>query len=70
MTDTNLDNETWRYFWNPVCTLAELEAADKGHSALLRAWLLGTERVIAKRTSGVVAMITRCPHRSTKLHLG
>ena len=70
MDRTYLDNETWRYFWHPVCTMAELEAADTGRGALLRAQLLGTELVIAKLTSGVVAMNNRCPHRSAKLHLG
>ncbi|NKB52406.1 MAG: Rieske 2Fe-2S domain-containing protein [Rhizobiaceae bacterium] len=67
---TYLDNQTWHYFWHPVCTVAELEASDTGRGCLLRAQLLGTELVIARLESGVVAMNNRCPHRSAKLHLG
>lgn len=70
MSETYLDNETWRYFWHPVCTLEELESADTGRGALLNARLLGVDLVIAKLQSGVVAMNNRCPHRSAKLHLG
>ena len=70
MTETYLDNETWRYFWHPVCTLEELQAADRGRGALLNAKLLGIDLVIALLDSGVVAMNNRCPHRSAKLHLG
>ncbi|MEP1209510.1 MAG: Rieske 2Fe-2S domain-containing protein [Rhizobiaceae bacterium] len=67
---TYLDNETWRYFWHPVCTSAELDASDTGQGCLLQAQLLGTDLVIAKFDDGVVAMNNRCPHRSAKLHLG
>jgi phenylpropionate dioxygenase-like ring-hydroxylating dioxygenase large terminal subunit len=70
MTTTYLDNETWRFFWHPVCTLRELEESDKGRGMLLQAKLLGTELVIAKLENTVVAMNNRCPHRSAKLHLG
>ena len=70
MPQTYLDNETWRYFWHPVCTEAELDGSDTGRGALLQAYLLGEELVIARLSSGVVAMNNRCPHRSAKLHLG
>ena len=70
MPQTYLDNETWRYFWHPVCTEAELDASDEGRGALLQAQLLGVELVIARLSSGMVAMNNRCPHRSAKLHLG
>ena len=67
---TFLDNETWRYFWHPVCSVAELDASDKGRGALLKTTLLGVELVVAKTSSGVVAFNNRCPHRSAKLSLG
>ena len=70
MGESFLDNETWRYFWHPVCTVKELADSDKGRGELLCARLLGTELVIARLDSGVVAMNNRCPHRSAKLHLG
>lgn len=70
MTSTFLDNKTWRYFWHPVCTMHELEASDTGRGILLQTKLLGTELVIAKLESVVIAMNNRCPHRSAKLHLG
>lgn len=67
---TYLDNDTWNYFWHPVCTMQELEESDRGRGKLLQARLLGIELVIAHLDSGVVAMNNRCPHRSAKLHLG
>ncbi len=70
MDQSYLDNETWKFFWHPVCTINELEESDVGRGALLQTMLLGTEMVIAKLESGVVAMNNRCPHRSSKLHLG
>lgn len=70
MTATFLDNETWRFFWHPVCTLEDLDASDMGRGKLLHARLLGTELVIAKLDAGVTALNNRCPHRSAKLHLG
>ncbi len=70
MAGTFLDNETWRYFWHPVCTVKELDEAGNERGPLLQTSLLGTELVIAKLESGVVAFNNRCPHRSAKLHLG
>jgi len=70
MSASFLDNETWRYFWHPVCTLGELEASDRGRGQLLQTKLLGVELVVARLESGVVALNNRCPHRSAKLHLG
>ena len=70
MAKTYLDNETWAYFWHPVCTAAELAASDTGRGQLLNAQLLGTDLVIAKLGDKTVAMNNRCPHRSAKLHLG
>lgn len=70
MADGFLDDKTWEHFWHPVCTLEELDAADKGRGPLLSTMLLGTELAIAKTASGVVAFNNRCPHRSAKLALG
>ena len=71
MTRAFLDNETWRHFWHPVCTLQELEDSDRGRGKLLQARLLGQDLVIARLDDGsTVAMDNRCPHRSAKLHLG
>lgn len=70
MAETFLDNETWQFFWHPVCTVEELEASDTGRGTLLQVKLLGVEMVIAKLDSGYAAMNNRCPHRSAKLHLG
>ena len=70
MAEGFLDNETWRYFWHPVCTMQELDDADDGRGKLLQVKLLGQELVIAELDKGVVAMNNRCPHRSAKLHLG
>ena len=50
--------------------MKELDESDVGRGALLPTMLLGIEIVIAKLESGVVAMNNRCPHRSSKLHLG
>lgn len=70
MADGYLNDETWKLFWHPVCTMPELEAADSGRGALLSVTLLDTELVVAKTASGVVAFNNRCPHRSAKLALG
>ena len=70
MAKAYLDNDTWRYFWHPVCTKKELDESDDGRGKLLRALLLGQELVIAELDNGMVAMDNRCPHRSAKLHLG
>ncbi|MBN8629318.1 MAG: aromatic ring-hydroxylating dioxygenase subunit alpha [Rhodobacterales bacterium] len=70
MADGFLDDKTWEYFWHPVCTRAELDAADTGRGKLKSVTLLGQEIVVADTATGVVAMNNRCPHRSAKLHLG
>lgn len=67
---TFLDNETWRYFWHPVCTVKELEESNQGRGQLLRVKLLSTDIVVARLDHGVVAMNNRCPYRSAQLHLG
>jgi vanillate O-demethylase monooxygenase subunit len=59
------------YFWHPVCTLDELDAA-RPHPLAVR--LL--DRALAVADVGgssercVVAVVDRCPHRSTKLSAG
>ncbi|MFC3631999.1 hypothetical protein ACFOM8_21500, partial [Paracoccus angustae] len=40
MAGTFLDNETWRYFWHPVCTARELAESDTGRGQLLRVKLV------------------------------
>jgi phenylpropionate dioxygenase-like ring-hydroxylating dioxygenase large terminal subunit len=55
------------WFWHPVATSAELEAA----GGLLGTRLLGRELVVARLSPGSVAVLTdRCPHRSTRLSIG
>ena len=61
--------QTWRYFWHPVCTLAELRAAQQ-NAKPLRATLLGEKLIIAELAAGVIAMQDRCAHRSASLSLG
>ena len=63
------NEETWKFFWHPVCTLEELRrASDRG--PLMRVRLLGRKLVIAEMESSVVAMDDRCVHRSASLSLG
>ena len=64
-----LNEETWKYFWHPVCTLKELRSASE-RGPLMQATLLGRKLVIAELPSGVVAMDDRCIHRSSSLSLG
>ncbi|WP_282609834.1 aromatic ring-hydroxylating dioxygenase subunit alpha [Pelagibius sp. Alg239-R121] len=68
--DSFLDDGTWEYFWHPVCTLDELESADRGRGPILEATLLGRPLAIAKTSDGAAAFENRCPHRSAKLSLG
>ena len=62
-----------RYCWHPVCTLAELAAAAP-HPLGVR--LLGTPLAVADLGGAdlggadVVAVVDRCPHRSTRLSIG
>lgn len=64
-----MNEETWEYFWHPVCTLTELRSAsDRGPIKQIK--LLGRKLVIAELDCGVVAMDDRCAHRSASLALG
>jgi len=57
--------EQW---WHPVCTVAELDAAPGG---VLATRLLGRDLAVARLgDAGVVALLDRCPHRSTRLSVG
>ena len=71
MSDKNhyLNEETWKFFWHPVCTLKELRSAS-GRGALMSVTLLERKLVIAELDAGVVAMDDRCRHRSASLSLG
>ena len=64
-----VNEETWKFFWHPVCTLKELRSASN-RGALMQATLLGRKLVIAELDAGVVAMEDRCRHRSASLSLG
>ena len=55
------------YFWHPVCTRAELDAA-RPHPLAVR--LLGRSLAVADVGDHVMAVIDRCPHRSTRLSIG
>jgi phenylpropionate dioxygenase-like ring-hydroxylating dioxygenase large terminal subunit len=55
------------YFWHPVCTRAELEAAQP-HP--LGVQLLGRRLAIADLGGELMAAVDRCPHRSTRLSIG
>lgn len=62
-----METELLRYFWHPVCTEAELAAADGG---TLGVSLLGEPLVIAAPGGSPVAFPDRCLHRSARLSLG
>ena len=64
-----LNEETWKYFWHPVCTLKELRSASE-RGPLMQVRLLGRKLVIAELGSSVVALGDRCIHRSASLSLG
>ena len=70
MTETYIDDATWRYFWHPVCTLAELRAAAAEGGRPLAVTLLGERLVIAELDGEIAAFPDRCRHRSTRLSLG
>lgn len=55
------------WFWHPVATVGELEAA----GGVMAARLLGQDLVVALVGAGEAAvMVDRCPHRSTRLSVG
>ena len=66
---TWLDDSAWRYFWHPVCTLAELETA-AAESRPLAVTLLGEAIAVARIAGTVAAFPDRCIHRSTRLTVG
>ncbi|MCU1454300.1 MAG: aromatic ring-hydroxylating dioxygenase subunit alpha [Acidimicrobiales bacterium] len=67
----DLQDRLWRALelcWHPVCSLAELAAAD-GRPIPVR--LLGRDLAIADLGDGrLTAVRDRCPHRSTRLSVG
>lgn len=55
------------WFWHPVATLAEMEAA----GGVMDARLLGQDLVVALvGPEEAAVMVDRCPHRSTRLSVG
>ena len=70
MTGSYIEDSTWRYFWHPVCTLAELRAAAADVSRPLGVTLLGERLVIAEIDGVIAAFPDRCLHRSTRLSIG
>ena len=66
-----INENTWRYFWHPVCTMRELRDANAdGRGNRKKVRLLGETLVIAETDAGVIALDDRCPHRSASLSLG
>ena len=64
-----INDETWKFFWHPVCTLRELRSAsDRG--PLMQVMLLGRKLVVAEFSSGITVMDDRCIHRSAALSKG
>jgi len=64
------DREFLRHFWHPVCTKAELEAANPSGRGPLAVTLLGERVVIANLGGKIVAMEDRCAHRFAALSKG
>ncbi|MBO0731485.1 MAG: aromatic ring-hydroxylating dioxygenase subunit alpha [Acidimicrobiaceae bacterium] len=55
------------WFWHPVATVAELDAA----GGILATRLLDRDLVLARLADGSLALLVdRCPHRSTRLSVG
>ena len=67
---TFLNEHAWRYFWHPVCTVAELRAAAADGNRPLAVTLLGEGLAVAEIEGRVAALKDRCLHRSTKLSVG
>ncbi len=66
---TYIDDDAWRYFWHPVCTLAELRA-EADDNRPLAATLLGERIAVAEIAGAVTVFPDRCLHRSTRLSMG
>jgi vanillate O-demethylase monooxygenase subunit len=65
--------ESWRSFYHPVATVAELNAVGTnayGQQKVLGKELLGQRIVVAELEGRVVALNGTCPHRSASLALG
>ena len=57
-----INENTWRYFWHPVCTMRELRDANAdGRGNRKKVRLLGETLVIAETDAGVIALDDRCP---------
>ena len=65
-----LNEDAWRYFWHPVCTVEELRAAAADGNRPLAVTLLGERLAVAEIGGRVAALQDRCIHRSTKLSVG
>ena len=65
-----LNERTWRYFWHPVCTVAELRAAAAESRRPLAVTLLGERLAVAEIGGEAAAFRDRCIHRSTRLSVG
>ena len=70
MSGRYLNDAAWRYFWHPVCTLAELRAAAASEGRPLSVTLLDEALVIAEIDRKIAAFQDRCIHRSTRLSAG
>ena len=53
MGGSDMDIETGRFFWHPVCTRDEVLQSYQGLGCLPRTTLLGVEIVVAKQNSGM-----------------
>ena len=69
-SESFLNESTWRYFWHPVCTVAELRAAAADGNRPLAVTLLGQRLAVAEIGGKIAAFKDRCIHRSTKLSVG
>ena len=72
-----LNEDTWNYFWHPVCTLTELQSgaedlgAIKNRGRIMQVKLLGRKLVVAELADGEVTVLDdRCGHRSSALSCG
>ena len=70
MSESWIEETTWRYFWHPVCTRKELEAAKADGNRPLAVRLLGQDLAIADIGGRAAAFPDRCLHRSTRLSVG
>ena len=65
-----ISEETWRYFWHPVCTLDEFHQANASGKGPMAVTLLDEELVLVDFDNKIEALRNRCAHRSSRLSLG